>query len=335
MRHGGNLDEAARLFGRPVDDWLDLSTGINPDPYPAPAFDAATLARLPRADEVARLEDAARVAYGVPDGAAIAAAPGTQAIIQWLPRLVPAPVRVAVAAPTYGEHAPAWRAGGHRVGEVAPTALADLSPEEPTVAVACNPNNPDGHVTAPDALLALATRLGRSGGFLVVDEAFADVDPAVSVLPRLRGEPVVALRSFGKFFGLAGVRLGFAAGAAAPVERLREALGPWCVAGPAIAIGTAALADRAWQAAERARLAAAAAALDETLAAAGLQVVGGTALYRLAAHAEAGRIADRLAEEGVWVRRFPDRPRLLRFGLPPAAGGAERLARALAMASGR
>lgn len=340
MRHGGDLDEAARLTGRPLADWLDLSTGINRAPWPVPPDLDPGLAPLPRAADLAALEAAARRAYRVPDGLALAAAPGTQAIIQWLPFVVPARARVTIAGPTYGEHAAAWAAAGHRVATVPAESFAETACDAgagpgtaetagPPVAVLCNPNNPDGRASDPETLRVLAARLAGAGGLLVVDEAFADVAPALSILPRIDAEPVVVLRSFGKFFGLAGIRLGFAAGAGAIVDGLRARLGPWSVSGPAIAIGTRALADADWSAAARTRLAAAARRLDGVLAAAGLTVLGGTSLFRLAAHRDAVALAERLAAAGIWVRRFDDEPTWLRFGIPIGEAECARLADAL------
>ena len=188
------------------------------------------------------LLDAARKTYGVPDGAGIAAGSGTQALIQLLPYLaVPGPV--AIVEPTYNEHAAAWRHAGHPV--IAIDNL-DACPENAVHAVVVNPNNPDGRVTDRAALTRIAAQLKGRGGWLVVDEAFADVDPAISAAALCPDWPVLILRSFGKFYGLAGLRLGFAIGAPDTIERIAAALGPWPCSGPALLIGTAALGDQPW-----------------------------------------------------------------------------------------
>jgi cobalamin biosynthetic protein CobC len=310
--HGGELS-APRRLAPGVEDWLDLSTGINPHPYPA-SVPPDALVRLPQADALARLLEAARRAYSVPHGAAIVAAPGTEAIIRWLPHLLPAR-RVAIVGPTYAGHAAAWstRAAVSVVPSLDPT--ADLN-------VVVNPNNPDGRVTPPRVLLAFAARGGAPA--LLVDEAFGDLAPALSVA----GAPgVLVLKSFGKFYGLPGLRLGFLVGAPAVVEPLGAALGEWAVSGPALAVGAAALEDAAWAESTRQRLAAERARLDAVLAGAGLTVLGGTDLFRYVAHPAAARLHAALAREGVWTRAFDGVPDRLRIGLPGA--GLARLGDAL------
>jgi cobalamin biosynthetic protein CobC len=329
--HGGDLDAARAAFPDAPEPWLDLSTGINPAAYPLPKLAPTAWTRLPGAGALAALEEAARRAYGAAPEVCVVAAPGSQALIQLLPRLL-RPGRVAVLAPTYGEHAPAWRAAGHSVTEVRDPAECDQA----DVVVLTHPNNPDGRVL-PQAMLAelgaraaKATEAGRDA-LLVIDEAFADVMPGVSYAPDLsRSGRAVVLRSFGKFFGLAGLRLGFAlTGDAELAGRLRALLGPWAVSGPAIAIGTAALSDVAWQQGMRATLDQAAARLDALLVEAGFSVLGGTPLYRFVASEAAERWYDALGRRGILVRRFPDQPQRLRFGLPGERDWA-RLADALA-----
>lgn len=326
MQHGGDLTDAMAGWGAGDPPWLDLSTGINPHPWPVPAeLRCEGWEALPSRAALDRLLAAAREAYGVSDGAAIVAAPGTQAVIQWLPRLAP-PGPVAVVGPTYGEHAASWRAAGFAVREVATLPAARGARH----VVVVNPNNPDGRLLAPDTLRTAATACAQEGGWLVVDESFVDLSPDRSVAALAAGLPVVVLRSFGKFHGLAGLRLGFAV---APVPIAREiaaALGPWAVSGPALTVGAAALADRAWTDAMRRRLAREAASLDAVLTGAGLALAGGTALFRLVRHPEAAALHARLAAAHIWCRRFPDEPDLLRFGLPPGLDALKRLRIALA-----
>jgi cobalamin biosynthetic protein CobC len=323
--HGGDLADARALFPDAPTPWIDLSTGINPRPYPLPPVPPEAWTRLPGKAEEAALRRAAAAAYGAPGPDRVVPAPGTQALISLLPRLRP-PGRVAVLSPTYGEHAAAWRAAGHEVAEtVRADDLADAD-----VAVVTRPNNPDGRLMPRADALALAAALAARGGWLVADEAFADVlDPRRSLCPDADAPGLVVLRSFGKFFGLAGVRLGFAVCAPALAADVARALGPWATSGPAVAVGTAALSDGAWIADERLRLAHEAARLDALLAAAGLPVVGGTSLFRLVEHPDARGRADRLGRAGIYVRRFPARPDRLRFGLPGHARAWRRLADAL------
>lgn len=295
-----------------------------------PELCAAGWRRLPSGADQQRLIAAARAAYGVPDAAAIVPAPGTQALIQWLPRLAP-PGEVAIVGPTYSEHRLSWSAAGRAVQEIADLAgTAGIARHR----VLVNPNNPDGRVVARSALIEAAAAAQRRAGWLIVDEAFADPDPGTSAIALCAALPVVVLRSFGKFYGLPGLRLGFAIAPPDIARGIAAALGPWPVSGPALAVGGAALADRAWAQASRGRLAAAAECLDRLFASFGLAVVGGTALFRLVRQHGAAGLHDALARQHIWTRRFDWAPDLLRVGLPPDPAGSERLRMALRHALG-
>ncbi|MDJ0388997.1 threonine-phosphate decarboxylase CobD [Roseomonas sp. E05] len=324
LEHGGRLAEARRRFAGAPEPFLDLSTGINPVPWPVPPLPPAAFTRLPEPEEETALLQTAAAAYGVADAACLAAAPGTQLLIQLLPRLFPLR-ELRILGPTYAEHAACWRAAGTAVREVA--RLEDLDGHGG--ALLCNPNNPDGRRHPPGALLALADRLAARGGFLVVDEAFADLEPeALGCAAALPHPGLILLRSFGKSYGLAGLRLGFALAAPARAAAIRAALGPWAVSGPALAVGRAALADTAWRQAAAARLAEDTMRLDALLGAAGLCVRGGTRLFRLA-EGDAALWHERLGRAGILTRRFAAMPRWLRFGLPGDAAAWARLAAAL------
>lgn len=325
--HGGDLGRARALFPEAPEPWIDLSTGINPIPYPLPALPLSLWQRLPAGEDEAALLTAARNAYRVPAKAGIVAAPGTQILIDLLPRVVPNLVRagpVAVLGPTYAEHALAWR----KMGATVVDATTPAETDEAATVVVVNPNNPDGRLLSVSDLTALAARCAARGGLLVVDEAFCDFTPAASLVPALPPATLV-LRSFGKTYGLAGVRLGFAIGEAAVVNALREAMGPWAVAGPALAIGAQALADADWLARTGAARAADAARLDALLAPRG-EIIGGTALFRLLATPDAPALFAHLGRRGLYVRRFQADPTRLRFGLPGDAPGWARLEAALA-----
>ena len=324
ISHGGNLAAARGRFGEPADDWLDLSTGINPQPYPFLAPEPAAWQRLPQQADMDGLIDAAARRYGVSDRACVVAAPGSQAVLQWLPRLI-RPTQVTVLGPTYGEYAPTWRAADHGV-----TTVSELSgAANASVVVLANPNNPDGHRYPPEILLQLAERLQARGGWLVVDEAFADADPEISLAAHVGKPGLILLRSLGKFYGLAGLRLGFALAPAAFAGRLAAAMGPWAVGGPALAIGAQALNDAAWADETRQRLTLTSANLAGLLRRSGLTLVGGTALFQLARHPEAGKLYEHLGRRGILVRAFDEQPDWLRFGLP-AVRDAARLETALA-----
>jgi cobalamin biosynthetic protein CobC len=310
IAHGGRLADARRLFPEAPEPWLDLSTGINPIPYPVDVPEEAWT-RLP--DGIAPLQEAAAIAYGLPDPAMVVPAPGTQLLISVLPHLLPQ-AQVRILGPTYSEHAIAWRGAGSAVREVED--LAQL--EGASCAVLCNPNNPDGRRFEPAELL----RCGA--GLLVVDEAFADFEPGLSLAPSLPLPGVVILRSFGKAYGLAGLRLGFALAEPGLANRIRAGLGPWAVSGPAAAVGTRALGHRFWKEAAADRLARDVQMLDALLRP-HLDVIGGTSLFRLAAGAGAPDVFARLGQAGIYVRRFASHPQWLRFGLPGPQAEWDRL----------
>lgn len=324
LLHGGDIDAARRLFPGAPEPFIDLSTGVNPYSYPVPPLPSAAFAQLPQPAALGRLAAAAARFYGAPSPDHVVAAPGTQILLTLVAGLTPTG-RAAVLGPTYAEHRRAAALAGHGVAEVqAVDELADAD-----LAILTNPNNPDGRFIGRDRLLALAQ--ARRGGLLVIDEAFMDVGPAGGSLAADTGRGgILVLRSFGKFFGLAGVRLGFAIAEPGHVRKLAAMLGPWAVSGPALAIGTAALADTGWAGEARRRLECDAARLARMLAQAGLTGAGGTALFRLVQTPAAGELYHRLGHAGIAVRRFDAQPSWLRIGLPGNEPAWERLAAALA-----
>ncbi len=326
LHHGGDLGAARRLFPQAVAPFIDLSTGINPFPYPLPRLSPRLFARLPEPDAAAALAAIAASAFGAPSAAHVVPAPGTQILLPLVAGLV-RPGRAAVLGPTYAEHARAAALAGHRVKE---TNVLDALAEA-DLAIATNPNNPDGRVVDRADLLRLAEALRRRGGLLLVDEAFADPGPTdASLAGEVARGNIVVLRSFGKFFGLAGLRLGFALAAPALAARLSAGLGPWAVSGPALAIGAKALADQRWIEATRRRLVRTASRLDALLQRAGCEVIGGTSLFRLAATPGADALFHDLGRAGILVRRFPDHPTWLRFGLPAGPAAWQRLRKVIA-----
>ncbi|MEO0391544.1 MAG: threonine-phosphate decarboxylase [Pseudomonadota bacterium] len=297
--HGGNLDAAIARYGGARADWLDLSTGINPVPYPVPEVASDAWACLPDRAALEGLTAAARDFWRVPEGFSVLAAPGASALIAQIPRLA-APGRVAIPGPTYNEHSASFSAAGW-------TVAADASDAK----VMVHPNNPDGRVWSKADLAA---------GLNVVDESFCDVMPDASFVPKSLEDRTIILKSFGKFWGLAGLRLGFAIGPQAQLAELGAMLGPWAVSGPALQVGTAALRDVAWARDTRARLARDAARLDQVMTRKGAAVVGGTTLFRLYRVTDAQQMQDRLAQARVWSRVFPYDGEWLRLGLPPETG---------------
>lgn len=316
--HGGDLDAAMAHFGGGAADWIDLSTGINACPYPVPTVPEAAWTRLPTRAEMARLMAAAARAYGTT--APLLPLAGAQAAIQLVPLLDP-PGQAAVLAPTYNEHRAALEARGWRVREAG--RLQDLFGAD--LAVVVNPNNPDGRLHAPAELLVLKETVGR----LVVDESFMDMTPGASLAPLADRPGLLVLRSFGKFYGLAGVRLGFVLGHEPDVARLAELAGPWPVSGAAIAIGCRALEDRAWARETAARLKGEALRLDGLAAVAGWRGAGGTDLFRLYGVPDAMAARAHLARARIWVRIFPWSADLVRIGLPGCEAHWQRLSAAM------
>ena len=301
--HGGDIDRAAGRFGRR--DWIDLSTGINRRPWQAAPLSAHALTALPtRADE-ARLCALAAARFGCAADQVLPMA-GASAAIQLFPHVL-AGRRAAVLSPTYNEHAASLRAAGWQVEtpqDVEGLAGADL-------AVIVNPNNPDGREFTPAQIAGIAATVGH----LIVDESFADPRPDLSVAPA-RPANVTVLRSFGKFWGLAGLRLGFAIAGPDLLARLAERAGPWSVSGPALEIGAAALEDQKWAGDTVTWLSEAALHLDQIVTQHGWRLTGGTHLFRLSHTPDAQTAQDRLARAGIWGRVFPWHPHWLRLGIP-------------------
>jgi histidinol-phosphate/aromatic aminotransferase/cobyric acid decarboxylase-like protein len=241
-------------------------------------------------------------------------------------------VAAIVAGPTYGSHVDGWAKAGVPARIVADAEL-DGAIGDRTAVIVVNPNNPDGRLVGRDRLRQLHNAVASRDGVLVVDEAFAEVTPEASVADlagTTDAERLVVLRSFGKFYGLAGLRLGFVIGSPAVAARVRGLIGDWPVSVDAMAAGLAAYADTAWADRMRRQLAAAARRLDGLLSRHGFEVVGGTSLYRLVRAADAPARFEKLAAAGILTRPFQHDATLLRFGLPGAPDGWRRLGAALA-----
>lgn len=305
--HGGGIDAAAAHFGGERSQWIDLSTGINPVPYPVGAMPTQAWTALPDANAQNALLHAARAFWKVPDNAAIIAAPGASALIARIPLLRPAGI-VDIPQPTYNEHWAAFENCAWSLGTAAPDAR-----------VLVHPNNPTGRFFEAGDLSAPLT---------IIDESFCDVAPERSLIEHAAKPGCIVLKSFGKFWGLAGIRLGFAIGHPESIARLETALGPWPVSGPALEIGTRALRDHGWADATRMRLASDTDRLDNLMQGAGASLFGGTTLFRLYEVDDAAAWQDRLARRHIWTRIFPYSKSFLRLGLL-APDGWDRLEAAL------
>jgi len=310
FRHGGRLREAMAAHPDAPRPWLDLSTGINPEPWPGPRAPADALTRLPDPQDLADLEAMAARAFGIADAGRVVAVSGAEAALRLLPGLVGGGT-VALLPPIYGGHQEAWTSASPILVET----LDDPRAQAADVLVLANPNNPDGRRIARETLASLAAERSDRGLWTIVDESFGEVGPELSVAD-LEIDRLVTLRSFGKFYGLPGARLGFVIGNKLFARDVRTLLGDWPVGADALALGLGAYADEAWRVSTRAWLTAQAAEVDAALAEAGLTVVGGCDLFRLVETPDAHGLFQRLCEQGVLTRPFADRPDRLRVGLP-------------------
>lgn len=317
LKHGGNLNQAAKQYNLQLANWLDLSTGINPDCYPIPSIAENIWQRLPEADD--GLIEAVQAYYNAPH---VLATAGSQAAIQTLPMLflrkLGKPCHVAMPRTMYAEHAQHWLIHGHTVHYFEGSPDAALL-EKVSVIVVCNPSNPTAQLVKPEVLLAWHTQLVQKGGWLIVDEAFMDCTPEFSLAKFSYLPNLIILRSLGKFFGLAGARVGFVLAEEALLNSLENSLGPWPIAGPARYIAIHALQNTAWQSAARQNLITQSERLNTLLSQYNLKPQGSTALFQWLPNDNAQAIHKQLAKQGIWTRLFTDW-NAVRFGLPPENG---------------
>ena len=322
---GGRLDVAREAYPDAPQPWIDLSTAVSPWSYPFPTLADSEMHRYPDAAALQRLTALAKKAYRAPPVADAVPVPGVNVGLSVLPWLFREPKRVAVLAPEHSGHAAAWEAAGHSVSHIESLDRAGKA----AILIAVNPSHVDGRVVPHAGLAASLPPLKRRDGLLIVDETFADAAPSHSLLPEVaRLDYTLVLRSLSEFYGAAGIGLGFAITSHPIAERLRAALGAWPVSAQALAFGEAALADTVWAQSHRARLREAAIALDAVLEAARLRIVGGEALFRLAACTSPGELFRHLASQGILTRPFQDRS-ALRFGLPRDEEELSRIRQAL------
>ena len=250
--HGGNVSAAAQRFNIPVARWVDLSTGISPWSWPVPIVPQQVWQTLPYSDD--QLESAAAVYYGC-DRAAILAVPGSQYALQYTPAMLRTGT-VAMPQRGYAEHRAAWQRAGHRIVEYSDGAalLALVMAGTVDHVLVINPNNPTAEELSAQYLQDLHQRLRGNDGWLVVDEAFADASRSVSLAALCPSPGLIVYRSVGKFFGLAGIRLGFLLAPTSVCAKMQSSMPPWSLSHPARWIGAAALRDVDWQSMQEIRL---------------------------------------------------------------------------------
>lgn len=321
LHHGGRLRAAAKHYQLPLEDWLDLSTGINPNGWQAEAVPADIWQRLPEEED--ELIEVACNYYGAPSLLPVA---GSQAAIQTLPQLRNSS-RVCILSPSYAEHAHAWRRAGHEVLMVAPHQINDAIPQA-DVLIFIHPNNPTGTVFPTEQLLDWHAQLADRNGWLIVDEAFMDMTPELSITSYTASPGLIVLRSLGKFFGLAGARVGFVCAHAELLAQLDTILGPWAISTASRWVAIHALQDHAWQKTMRHQLIQDSERLQLLLSHHNLAPDGGCGLFQWMQSPQSTTIHKMLAQQGILTRLFSD-PSSLRFGLPSTAADWSRLNQAL------
>jgi cobalamin biosynthetic protein CobC len=342
--HGGQLSNMARRYQIEEKDWLDLSTGIAPIAYPVGILPSACWQRLPQHNE--RLLQAARRYYQTPN---VLPTPGSQSIIQMLPQFCStrgfARSKVWLPKVGYQEHRKAWQKAGYQTIDY--TDINELDQIKPKdIVLLINPNNPTGALYSKEHVCQLLEEIHSKQGLLIIDEAFMDATGQQSMAQELgrrnratsnpalstetssssdyadntdKSEALIILRSVGKFFGLAGVRLGFVLASESWLSAMSSSLGPWAVSGPAQFVGERALTDHRWQEEQRIVLTRLSSALETVLTQAFAQPVQGTSLFKTVRTPQAPAIFEALCQQGIYVR-LCDEKDALRFGIPHEQG---------------
>jgi cobalamin biosynthesis protein CobC len=322
LEHGGELYRASEDYAIPLNEWLDLSTGINPNAWPVPNELPATLwSQLPQQSD--GLITAAQAYYQCESLIAVA---GSQAAIQALPTLRE-PSRVGIFSPAYAEHAYAWQQAGHEVLSISSETVANLI-NQLDVLIIINPNNPTAEQFSAEQLLSWHQQLAKNGGWLIVDEAFIDSKPEHSLANHCPKQSLIVLRSLGKFFGLAGLRVGFVLAEQALLNQLAESLGPWPIANASRYLAQLALQDKTWQRQCRLELSKKGKRLKQLLSKFGLNPSGSCDLFQWLQTNKAQSYHQQLIQQGILTRVF-DSPASLRFGLPKTEPDWQRLQKAL------
>ncbi len=297
LKHGGRILAASEKYSIPLKDWIDLSTGLNPNGWPVPYVPAAVWQSLPEDDD--GLQTAACQYYGCDACLPVA---GSQAAIQILPMLR-SYSKVGVISPTYAEHEHNWKQRGHDVVQLTEVDV-DKHIEQLDVLVVINPNNPTGKEISSKKLLSWHQKFSIKGGWLIVDEAFMDATPENSLLTAGIKPGLIILRSLGKFFGLAGIRCGFVIADKELLQLIATKLGPWALTGPTRYIAKQALLDKAWQKQVCEDLTNSSARLFHILNEAGLKPTGSNALFQWLSHPDAEHIYEVCAKQGILIRYF-------------------------------
>ena len=310
--HGGQLLTVAQQYNRPLEQWLDLSTGIAPFSYPINDIPAKYWQDLPQVND--ELIAAAKCYYQTEH---CLPCHGSQAVIERLPKFwlekYPQAQTVYLPKVGYKEHQKAWLQAGFSA-----TFYQDDLPKEienNSVIVVINPNNPSGKLFNKEELLQCYQRVQLANGLMIVDEAFMDVvEPNQSLTPHIEDDHLIILRSFGKFFGLAGLRIGFVCASERWLKVMSASFGPWHVNGPAQYVALQALQDNHWQAQQRHKLQQQMIKLRQLLQKQLSADLVGCLLFVTAYVNNAEQVYSKLCQQGVYVR-LTDEKHSLRFGI--------------------
>lgn len=313
--HGGCLNRAVKDFAIARENWLDLSTGINPQSYSLSSPPESIWRSLPEDDD--GLVATAQKYY---DCRQLIMTPGSQwsigKIPSWCRALGNHKNTVLLPYLGYQEHRHAWQKSGfdcvYYIDEPTEQQLSTCS-----AMVVINPNNPSGNKVNKTQLLQWHNRLSETGAWLIVDEAFIDAETSQSMAGDAGVTGLIVLRSLGKFFGLAGVRVGALLAWQSLLELALSELEPWSIANPSRWAAEKALQDIQWQDSMRAQLTLQSQKLSDLLHRTFSQSIGGCALFQTVWLNNAEVIYQQLAREGILVRLLSEyKTPGLRFGLP-------------------
>ena len=317
IQHGGDIDLAIKKYGGERKNWIDLSTGINRTSYPWQESVNVHLRDLPGSKLLMSLEETASRAYKIAVGTDTVASSGAQQIINLLPLYLKKYNSVAILGPTYNEYESAFKSSNVRTKMV--SEISDLYCSD--IAIIVNPNNPTGKEIAEEAL----DELSKKVRILIIDESFK----MFSSRKIQKLDNVIQINSLGKFFGLAGLRLGFVSGPSDFIKSVRNMLGPWPISSLAAEIGLVALNDKIWISEMEKILLAASNALHEVCNSKNWKLVGKTNLFHTYAISNCLEVEEQFAAHGIWVRTFDYSETWVRLGIPTSECELTRVKQAL------
>lgn len=253
--HGGNIADAVNRYGIRERDIVDFSSNISPLGPSSAAIRSAKKAlaygdRYPD-QSLSELRRTIARYFGIkPEH--IVCGNGSTALIHLVPQIY-RPKRVLIPVPTFTEYAAAALKAG---AEVVPYQLKEkdgfrVDPIEMAfafkgidMAFLCNPNNPTGRVVQKNEMMEIVQYALQEKVTLVVDEAFMDfVESETIVKDAVQTSHVICIRAFSKFFGMPGLRVGYAVCGEEIASVLNAGSEPWPVNIPAQFAAIAALND--------------------------------------------------------------------------------------------